>query len=67
METQDGDRVMRSTSNAGSDIFEPDINMDTSDLNRTQKRQRNQQQGESKLRHREGIKMSLTRYSVCIN
>ena len=42
METQDGDRVMRSTSNAGSDIFEPDINMDTSDLNRTQKRQRNQ-------------------------
>jgi len=68
METQDGDRVMQSTSNAASNIiFEPDINMDTSDLNRTQKRQRNQQQGESKLRHREGIKRSLTRYSVCIN
>ncbi len=40
METQDWDGVERSTSNTGSDIIlEPNINMDTSDLTRTQKRQ----------------------------
>ena len=44
METQDWDGVEWSTSNTGSDIIlEPNINMDTSDLTRTQKRQWNQQ------------------------
>ena len=56
METQDRDEVEWSTSNTGSDIIlEPDINMNTSDLTRTQKQQRNQQQGESIQR---GIKRS---------
>ena len=56
METQDRDEVEWSTSNTGSDIIlEPDINMNTTDLIRTQKQQRNQQQGESMQR---GIKRS---------
>ena len=38
METLDRDRVNQSISNTGSDIIlEPDINMDTSDVTRTQK------------------------------
>ena len=58
METQDVYGVKRSISNMCSDIIlEPDINMDTSDITITQKRQRNQQQEESKWRHK-GIKRS---------
>ena len=58
METKDVYGVKRSISNMCSDIIlEPDINMDTSDITRTQKRQRYQQQGESKWRHK-GIKRS---------
>ena len=59
METQDRDGVKQSISNTGSDIIvEPYINMFTSDVTRTQKQQRNQQQRESKWTHREGFKRS---------
>ena len=58
METQDVYGVKRLISNMCSDIIlEPDINMNTSDITRTQKRHRNQQQGEYKWRHK-GIKRS---------
>lgn len=58
--TQDGDRAEWSISNTGSDIIlKPDINIDTSDITKTQKRQGNQQQGYSKKwRQRQGIKRS---------
>jgi len=58
METQDVYGVKRLISNMCSDIIlEPDINMNTSDITRTQKRHKNQQQGECKWRHK-GIKRS---------
>ena len=63
METQDEDEIKPSIRNKNYYItLELDINLDTSAvMGGTQKQQRYQQHGESKWRHKEGIKRSQRR------